>query len=327
MSNLKNIAIVGAGGNIGRPIVSALLAGNKHILTALTRPDSTSTLPPRVHHTKKVDFTNHAALVPALQGQNILIITLAVTADPSVQKKLIDAAAEAGVRYILPNEYGINSADETMRHDVRTGSEAIRDRQYIEEKGMGWIGICCGFWYEFSLSGAEFRFGFDVEKKSLTVFGHGKQCITTSTWPFVGAAVAAVLGLPAEVAEAEGGKCLADFRNRQVTVASFRVSQMDMFHSVLRVTGTKESEWTLSHEDVKERFARGQAMMKEGNMVGFGIQLYARSFFPDGKGDLEAVLQNEMLGLPYGMEGLDEATRVAVEYAESGKAKAWTFGL
>lgn len=44
-------------------------------------------------------------------------------------------------------------------------------------------------------------------------------------------------------------------------------------------------------------------------------------FYPDGKG-LWTDLDNEKLGLP--KEDLDKATKVAVHYAESGEAAAWS---
>ncbi|KAK4569390.1 hypothetical protein LTR86_003153 [Recurvomyces mirabilis] len=320
---LKNIAVVGAGGNIGSVIVEVLLAKGQHTITAITRPDSTSTLHPDLHHIQKVDLANHTSLISALKGQDILIISLNVMAAPSTQTDLINAAAEAGVRYIIPNEYGGNYSNAAFGDSVGLGGKALAIRKHIEEKGMKWIAICCGFWYEFSLSGAELRYGFDFPGRKFTMFGDGEQKITTSTWPQVGRAVAAVLALPEKMSD--GGSSIEKYGNSQVVVASFRVNQKDMFASVLRVTGTKESDWTISHEDVEARYKRGREMMMKGDMVGFGIQLYSRSFFPDGKADNFEMLQNEELGLPW-EEDLDEATRVAVGYSESGKNKAWTMG-
>ena len=41
-----------------------------------------------------------------MSGPEFLIITLSVHASPESHKKIIGAAVEAGVRYIMPNEYG-----------------------------------------------------------------------------------------------------------------------------------------------------------------------------------------------------------------------------
>ncbi|KAK3100974.1 hypothetical protein LTR53_018654, partial [Teratosphaeriaceae sp. CCFEE 6253] len=173
----------------------------------------------------------------------------------------------------------------------------------------------------FSLSGAEMRYGFDLQKKTLTMFDDGTVKHTVSTWPQVGRAAAKLLALP----ESGPGLSLSDWKNKALHIGSFALSQKDMLASVLRVTGTQESEWTITHEGAKERFQRGKQMMAQGNFVGFAIFLYARVFFPDAKGDMSEYLDNAKLGLPD--ESLDEATKIAVEYRESGRAKEWSFGM
>ena len=71
-----------------------------------------------------------------------------------------------------------------------------------------------------------------------------------------------------------------------------------MFESVLRVTGDDEKDWTITHEDVVERYNRGHQILKEGKLVGLGIILYARLFYKDGAGDFNDKLDNDVLGLP-----------------------------
>jgi hypothetical protein len=131
--------------------------------------------------------------------------------------------------------------------------------------------------------------------------------------------VANLLSLPIS----GGNPSLSDWKNKAVFISSFRVNQLDMFNSVLRVTGTEEADWKVTHEGSKERFGRGVELLKQGKLQGFGMKLYTRAFFADGRADLTHLLDNEKLGLPE--ESLDDATKVAVDYALSGKAKAWTF--
>ena len=69
---------------------------------------------------------------------------------------------------------------------------------------------------------------------------------------------------------------------------------------------------------MKERYQRGAKMLQEGNMVGFGIGMYSRGFFPDGA--LSFKTENEALGLP--REDFDEATKVAIEMAKRGETNA-----
>ncbi|KAL8824040.1 MAG: hypothetical protein Q9170_008269, partial [Blastenia crenularia] len=92
----------------------------------------------------------------------------------------------------------------------------------------------------------------------------------------------------------------------------------DMLDSLHRVLGTKDADWTITHEDSKERRAKGLEEMKQGMRTGFAKQMYTRVFWKDGVGDHESSkgLANGVLGLE--KEELDEATKRAVEMVESG---------
>ena len=105
---VRNIAIVGAGGRAGKVIAQALIEGGKHKVTAITRPDSSNTMPAGIHEVKRVDYDSHPSLVEAMKGQDVLIITMNVMAPPDSQTRLIDAAVEAGVRWVIPNEWGVS---------------------------------------------------------------------------------------------------------------------------------------------------------------------------------------------------------------------------
>lgn len=150
-------------------------------------------------------------------------------------------------------------------------------------------------------------------------YDEGTAKINTSTWSACGGAVGKLLALPIlPEDEKEKQTTISGWKNEFVRVGSFEISQKDIFDSVLRVTGTKESDWKVSYQPVKERFEEGRAMMQKGNMMGFAQLLYARSFFPDGAGNFgrKFGLDNEKLGLP--KEDLDEATKFGIHLHESG---------
>ena len=92
----------------------ALLSEGKHAVTALTRPDSTSTLPAGLAAVKRAAYTSHKDLVEAMADQDALIITMNRTAAPDTQQRLIDAAIEAGVKYVMPNEYAHDMSNEAI---------------------------------------------------------------------------------------------------------------------------------------------------------------------------------------------------------------------
>ncbi|KAF7533584.1 hypothetical protein G7054_g6947 [Neopestalotiopsis clavispora] len=304
MSHLKNIAIVGATGSVGKFIVDALLKTGKHNVTAITRVDSKAVMPQGVK-VAKVNYSEQSSLVEALKGQDVLIVTMSVQAPPETQVQLNEAAAAAGVPYIIPNNWGGDHANEKLGDETLLGPANRAVLKNIQELGKSaWISVVSNFWYEFSLGGGPDRYGFDLNERSVVFFDDGKQPINTTTWPQSGLAVARLLSLP----EAE----LAAFKNKFVYISSFCVSQRDMFDSVLRVTGTSEKDWKISHEVSRERYAGGVKAMQAGDMRGFARAMYTRMFYPDGSGIYENMrgLQNELLGLP--VEGIDEFTKIAI---------------
>lgn len=306
-----------AGGQIGSHLVSALLATGKHNLTALTRASSpnTASLPSAIKK-RTIDYADHDSLVSALRGQDFLIISLSVFAPATQQPKLIAAAQEAGVKWVMPNEYGTDYEKfREVGEDTRLGPPAVAIRELVREAGMSFVALACGFWYEFGLAGTAVRYGFDFGKREMTFYDDGETKITTSTWPQCGRAVAALLSLPVlPMHEQDGQLTLSRYRNSAAFVGSFRLSQRDMFASVLRVTGTEEAEWKVGFEGAEARFRRGGELLAQGSMEGFGMLLYARAFYKGAAADYQALLSNEELGLPE--EELDEATAVAVQMAE-----------
>ena len=98
-------------------MTKSLLKTGKHTVTAITRADSQSKLPDGVI-VKKVDYENSETIVEALKGQDALIITLGGMTPNDTDMKLIEAAGEAGVKWILPNEWGCDTANEALGKDV-----------------------------------------------------------------------------------------------------------------------------------------------------------------------------------------------------------------
>ncbi|KAJ5899434.1 hypothetical protein N7495_004178 [Penicillium taxi] len=308
---VERVAIVGAGGTVGSHLAAALLKTGKHSVTALSRKGSRNKLPEGVK-VALVDYSDEASIVTALKGQQFFIITVSPTAPRDTHSKLVQAAAKAGVPYIMPNGYAGDIEHTKLGEDIMLGPIAKAARDEIESLGMQWITVSCGFWYDYSLAGGEARLGFDFDKRALTMYDDGKTKNSVSTLSQVGRAVAKVLSLK-ELPEDENDKSLtvSTWFNKPIYLKSFVINQTEIFESVKHVTGTSDADWTITHEDSKKRYADGLALVKTGNMAGFSKLLYARGFFPDDPSDCSAKAQNNLLGLPE--ENLDEATRVGVD--------------
>ncbi|KAI0884945.1 NAD(P)-binding protein [Annulohypoxylon maeteangense] len=319
-NHIKKVAIVGATGTVGKFIVEELLKLGKHEVTAISRKDSpsASSIPAGVK-VAAVDYSDESTLVNALKGQEVLIITMSTLAPPDTQLQLIRAAAAANVPYVLPNEWGCDMADEQLGKEILLGNSEVPARKLVEELGKSsWIGVVSGFWYEYSLGMGEQCYGMEVKDKTWTFYDDGETKINSSTWPQSGRAVAKLLSLPIEP-ETTGGPSLSSYKNKFIYVSSFLVSQKDMFASVLRVTGTKESDWTIKYEDSTKRYQEAQKKVFGGDRTAFPTLLYSRIFYKDGVGNFEARrggIANDTLGLP--KEDLDEATKIGIYRNENG---------
>lgn len=134
-----------ASGISGKYMAEALLKTGKHTITAISRHDSKATFIDGIK-VARVDYDDHSSLVRALQGQDALVITLAGTAPRDQSAKLIRAAAEANVPWILPNEWSPDSANDALYEDITFVWEPKRAaRKLIEELGKSsWIAVVSG---------------------------------------------------------------------------------------------------------------------------------------------------------------------------------------
>ena len=305
------------GGQIGKFITEELLKAGKHKITAITRVDSTNTVPDGVD-IKRIDYADQTSIVEALQGQDALVITMGARAPPEQQRKLIEAAAAANVPWVLPNEWGSDITDAGLSKDIPLVGMKAQYREQIEQLGKSsWIAVTCGFWYEYSLSFGPHTYGFDFKNNTVTFFDDGNTHINTSTLQQCGRGVAKLLALKVLPDNAnDSSPCLAQYRNGSVYISSFNISQRDILNSVLRVTGKTLNDWKIEHEPSTSRYKAGVEAFQKGDIVGFIKLLYSRHFYQDGSGDYEASkgLHNDILGLP--KEDLDEHTKIAVETAQ-----------
>ncbi|KAI1279780.1 putative oxidoreductase CipA [Xylaria sp. FL0933] len=314
---VKRVAIVGANGTVGKYITKALLNGGKHEVTALTRGDAEF---PKGTKVAKVSYDEPASLTKALQGQDALVITLPGRAPKDTQGKLIEAAAEANVPFVMPNGWGIESTHPGLGEDTLLGPPALAAKKKVEELGKSsWIFMNTGFWYSHSLATPE-AYGFDLNNKTVTFFDDGTVKINNVTWERTGQAVANLLSLPIK-SESPNTPSLSDYKNKDVYVSSWLLSQKDIFQQVLRVTGTKESDWTIKYEPAVPRYEEAKKRLFSGDGTAFVRMLYTRAFYNNGDGDFETRrgLDNDKLGLAKEtQESLNAQTKHAIELAAAG---------
>ena|ERR1700761_6329432 len=158
-THLKNIAIIGASGTLGAPTLAALIKQNKHNITIITRQESSATFPEsssvKVH---TGDYASDEFLLSALKGQDVLILILAVPALGDEQKRLVDVAAKAGVKYVLPTEFGSDTGNAKLLEavPVLNGKKDVQER--IKALGMKFVAVITNPWISYVSSKFSFPF-------------------------------------------------------------------------------------------------------------------------------------------------------------------------
>ncbi|KAJ5929341.1 NAD(P)-binding protein [Penicillium verhagenii] len=126
---MVKIAVAGGSGSVGQEVIDVLLSTNKHELLLLSRKDAPADQVIQGVTWIKTDYTDVNLLAQALQGVNTVLsfVTEQDIASP-IQKNLIDAAIQAGVKRFAPSEWASAS---TAHMSWYAYKETIR--QYLKD--------------------------------------------------------------------------------------------------------------------------------------------------------------------------------------------------
>lgn len=303
----RRIALVGASGNIGSSTLRALLSHDIHDITVIARPESQATFSNKVA-VRKGSFDDEAFLLSALKGIDILVLQLSIPAS-GIQEKFYEAAAKAGVPYILPIEFGNSLDAKGMYERFSFLPEKATLRQRIEDLGVSsWIAVVTNPWYDFCFGKGEW--GIDIVKRQATLWDGGNYKTNTTTLRRAGEATAELLALPDDE--------LIRYKNQMFIVTSFYVTQREIFDSVLRATGTKEEDWDLTYPDAETSEKAYEVRLAKAAADGtFDYEAFTRrftlsNFTPGRGGDINDKVED--LGR-FGLEkeDIDQVTRQVAE--------------
>ncbi|KAF2093338.1 NAD(P)-binding protein [Rhizodiscina lignyota] len=273
---IKSVVIIGAGGNLGKGVLSAFLNSGLQV-SVISRPESKSTFPPSVNVIKST--YDPAELRSAFLGQDALVCLISNFALAD-QKTIIDAAAAAGIQWFIPSEFGSNTTDKALTDycspcfDHKT--ETVKYARSKESAGMNWTAFITGFFFEWGLE--KKFFGFDPESKSAEIWNTGNERFSTTNLPTIGKAIVNLLTSPEK---------LEACKNRYVLISSYTTTQNEVLKTFEKVTGEK---WAVTHVDAEKRGKEGQDMLARGM---FGL----------------AAFQNVLLGAVYGKQQLGDHTK------------------
>jgi hypothetical protein len=303
----RKIAIVGASGQLGKPMLKALLAKGIHTITVIQRPEATSIFPSEVT-VKKGDLEDEAFLADVFKGQDAIVLMPPLSHIISVQKPAVRAAAKVGVRWILPSEFGPDPfASKLIEENILLkNKKEIRD--FINELGVSsWISVAVGPWLDISLPLG--LWGIDPKARKATIWRGADAKTSTATVTHCGEAAAAVLSLP----EAD----LVKFKNKAVYAPSFRLSQREILEAVQRATGTTDADWDVTTREYEDIASEYEENIKKGDGMAPFIKFFVTHFVEglggdfDHKVDAAELEKLEKLGLP--KDNLEEVIKVALQ--------------
>lgn len=302
MASFRNVALIAATGNLGSKILRSL-TGTGFNVTAVQRKGSSKTLPEGIKSVQ-VDLTNKADLIAAFRDQDVVVryqtsvrsssLGHQLTSDSAVptpdfdsQKIMLDACVEAGVKRVVPSEYGSNMEAKVRQTRLPNVVEKIEIREYLEGLAnagkIEWSSVNNGPFLDLGI-----KFGFlgpHIQSKTATFHDGGeKVCCVTST-DDIAEAVALSLKHPEET------------RNKPVYVYSALVSETKVTDIVSKLTGI---DFKIQHVDIQKGVDEVLEMKQRGEEVPWikNLNLYFLMTYGEGYGgNFVNIAMNKTLGL------------------------------
>lgn len=216
-------------------------------VTVLTRSAANATDLPSGVQVREVDYDSNESLQQALQGQDALVSTVAMSAIPN-QKRLIDAAIAAGVKHFVPAEYSMATRDPKAQWlPIYTSVIEIQNYLTSKEDQIDWNAINCGAMIEFVF---DYPFVIDFDNHVATLWDGGNNALSLSTCSIVGKAIAGVLKQRDRV------------QNHRVQVHGATITQRQAL--AIAEKCTPGIQWTTKEQDAEPAVKSAMAKLQSG---------------------------------------------------------------
>ncbi|KAH6683846.1 hypothetical protein B0J14DRAFT_71 [Halenospora varia] len=281
--SFRNVALLGATGNLGSKILAALNAAG-YTVTAIQRKDSKN-VAQRAAKSIKVDLSNGPELAEAFKGQDVVV---SAVPNPKLETEKIwmDAAISANIKRIVPSEYSTN-LEVAPSQKLPIVKDKMEIRRYVEELAnsgkIEWTSINNGpFMVNYLwLSG---WMGPNPTTKVTTYHDGGDKIVASSTLERIGEAVAKVLTL--EHAEST--------KNKPIYIYSAAISERKMTRVLEKVMGIKFEERRMKISDLVDE---ADEALKKGDYSKMMNYYMPFCFTDEYRGDFRYQAWNEKLGL------------------------------
>ncbi|KAH8895896.1 NmrA-like family protein [Thozetella sp. PMI_491] len=300
MSEIKNVALAGANGNLGAVLLKTLLADGSFNVTVIKRASSQSQpeAPPSVKLVEVSDAWTTEELTEALKGHDAAIACWPLR-DVSQHIRFAEAAAAAGVRRFIPADYGsVDSRSLYAQQLVKLFDNKVKVRERLQELAaasggaFSWTSLVNGHFFDWGLTNGFLHFYPD--EKRAEILGDGKAKSSNATLGQISKGVVQIF------------KKLDETRDRVLMIQSFCVSQLDVLESLERITGEK---YSADYVDIDEFVKKHKALADAGNRDSIEDLVFALGVI-EGNWEEKEDFAMELLGLQN--EDLDTVVKEAL---------------
>jgi len=295
-NNYKNIILIGASGYLGKHILAEFIADPFFNVTVLTRASSSATFPSNVN-VIKIDYSDKKAIVKALVGQDVAISTTGVGGlTDNFDRTLIEAALEARVKWIIPDEFTLDTTHPlAAKVPVYISKMTIAELLKKHQSQIAHTLISTGAFLDWGFDNG--FLGFDITNRSVTLYDEGKHLISGTTVPHIAKGVIAAIRHPELTL------------NRRIFIADISFTQQQALALLEKYTNAK---WAVTNINTKDELKNGEEYLKNGDFMK-GIRSLIMSIAYNGEGacHFEGKTSNKALELE--TDSLEKIVKEAVE--------------
>ncbi|KPI36746.1 uncharacterized protein AB675_11855 [Cyphellophora attinorum] len=237
VETLQKVALFGASGHLGQPLLPALLAANFEVTVVVRESGKQTRYPPQANIIKISDAYTKPELLTALQNQDAVIIAFNHSANAAHHRTIIDAAAEAGVKHLIPNHWSSNAELPIVRSSSERQEALDSDIDYLSSthsaSNMIWTAIVTGIFFDLAFPFG--LLGFNLKGQTAEIWDSGDATFSAST--------------NEDIAKARS-RCCANQR-----------SQNQLLALAENVSGTK---WEVKHVTSEEKIKGAEEVIKSG---------------------------------------------------------------
>lgn len=281
------VALAGATGNLGIPILKALLEADFSVTVLSRKGGNSSTLAPHPNLAiKEVNFDSVESLASAINGAEVVISCLATMAIGS-QNPLIDASVTAGVKRFIPAEFGMDSANQLCAQ-LPVCAPKVDTQKYLQEKsksnpGFTYTAIANGLFLDWGLN---MNFILNLAEHSAILYNGGDVPFSTTNLADIATAVLGVVRHQPQTA------------NRVVYIHSALVTQNELIRYAKEIDGKGWKTNVQDTEDIRKEGLVELAKGTEGDIDAAMLRFcFCGSLTTSYGCDFSNHLDNELLGV------------------------------